>query len=104
VFRSASDRFWRFWINYTARSTRDQDMRQRQAQRYERQLNFWTTLVEDGIKEGVFRADLDSRRAAERLLLIAHGLIVRQILSPDPATRERAREVLEEELAAMSRS
>ncbi|MGE0629765.1 MAG: TetR family transcriptional regulator C-terminal domain-containing protein, partial [Hyphomicrobiaceae bacterium] len=101
VFRTSSDRFWRFWINYTARSTRDEDMRRRQAERFERQRSFWAKLIADGIEQGIFRPDLDSEMEAERLLLIAHGLIVRQILSPDPTTRDLARRILDKEINAL---
>src|SRR5258708_27022174 len=49
VFRTARDRFCRFWINYTAHSTRDDDIRAHQNTRYERQRKFWGELLRDGI-------------------------------------------------------
>ncbi|HEY0800082.1 MAG TPA: TetR/AcrR family transcriptional regulator [Steroidobacteraceae bacterium] len=94
VFRSARDRFWRFWINYTAHSTRDEEMRQHQNDRYERQLKFWGDLLRDAIAAGEVDPDVDPRSAANELLLIAQGLVVRQIQSPTPAIREEASTIL----------
>jgi len=39
---------------------------------------------------------LTRKRAANELLLIAHGLVLRQLQSPTPANREEAREILSE--------
>lgn len=100
VFESSSNRFWRFWINYTALSTRDEEMRVRQEKRYERQQEFWAQLLEDGKAEGKIRADLDCQRASGRLLALGHGLIVRQILSPTPTVRKECKKIIEEELSA----
>jgi AcrR family transcriptional regulator len=96
VFRSSRDRFWRFWINYTAHSTRDEEMREHQNKRYERQRKFWGELLRDGIAAGEVDPDVDPERAANELLLIAHGLVVRQLQSPTPANRDEAREILGE--------
>jgi AcrR family transcriptional regulator len=96
VFRSSRDRFWRFWINYTAHSTRDEEMRQHQNTRYERQRKFWGELLRDGIAAGEVDPDVDPEREANDLLLIAHGLVLRQLQSPTPANREEAGEILSE--------
>jgi AcrR family transcriptional regulator len=96
VFRSSRDRFWRFWINYTAHSTRDEEMRQHQNTRYERQRKFWSELLHDGIATGEVDPDVDPEREANDLLLIAHGLVLRQLQSPTPANREEAGEILSE--------
>jgi AcrR family transcriptional regulator len=96
VFRSSRDRFWRFWINYTAHSTRDEEMRQHQNTRYERQRKFWGELLRDGIAAGEVDPDVDPEREANDLLLIAHGLVLRQLQSPTPASREEAGEILRE--------
>jgi AcrR family transcriptional regulator len=96
VFRSPRDRFWRFWINYTAHSTRDEEMREHQNTRYERQRKFWGELLRDGIAAGEVDPDVDPERAANELLLIAHGLVLRQLQSPTPTNRDEAREILTE--------
>lgn len=94
VFRSANDRFWRFWINYLAQSTRDETMRVHQNERYQRQARFWAKLIRDGVTAGELRSDIDPDVMAERLLLTAHGLIVVQLQSPTPETREHVRDIL----------
>jgi AcrR family transcriptional regulator len=96
VFRSPRDRFWRFWINYTAHSTRDDEMREHQNTRYERQRKFWGELLHDGIAAGEVDPEIDPEREANDLLLIAHGLVLRQLQSPTPANSEEAREILTE--------
>jgi AcrR family transcriptional regulator len=96
VFRSAKDRFWRFWINYTAHSTRDEEMRQHQNVRYERQLRFWRDLLRASIEAGEVDPEIDPNAAANELLLIAQGLVIRQIQSPAPTTRDEARAILTE--------
>jgi TetR/AcrR family transcriptional repressor of bet genes len=102
VFRSANDRFWRFWINYTAQGTRDDEMRRHQNDRYRRQLRFWATLLRDGVAAGELRPDIDPATTADRLLLTAHGLVIRQVLSPTQEMREHAREVLDEFFADLA--
>jgi AcrR family transcriptional regulator len=102
VFRSSRDRFWRFWINYTAHSTRDEEMRQHQNDRYERQLEFWGDLLRDGIAAGEVDPSVDPKSAANELLLIAQGLVVRQIQSPTAAIREEAKAILGERFALLA--
>ena len=94
VCRWAKDRFWRFWINYLAFSTRDEEMLAHQKNRFERQERFWKKLIVDGIESGEFRKDLDAGREATHLLSLAHGLLTRQLIVPDQDTRTYARETL----------
>jgi AcrR family transcriptional regulator len=89
---SESHRWWRFWVNYLALSTRDRAMQQEQSVRYERQLRFWTRLVEDGMGAGEFKAGLDAEATARDLLVRAHGLVALQLMKPDAAMRRYARE------------
>lgn len=103
VFRSPRDRFWRFWINYTAHSSRDEEMRQQQNLRYERQLNFWTDLLQAGIVAGEVDPSINPGETANQLLLTAHGLVIRQIQSPSLATREEARAILKAIFAGLVR-
>jgi AcrR family transcriptional regulator len=102
VFRSSRDRFWRFWINYTAHSTRDEGMRQHQNVRYERQVRFWRDLLRDAIATGEVDPEIDPKAAANELLLIAQGLVIRQIQSPTATTRDEARAILAERFERMA--
>ena len=101
VFRSARDRFWLFWVDYTAHGSRDEEMRQHQQLRYERQHRFWSSLIRDGVAAGELKTDLEPAAAAEDLLLVAHGLVVRQIQSPTPEMRAHARNKLDSLLGAL---
>jgi AcrR family transcriptional regulator len=102
AFRSRNDRFWCFWANFTARSTRDEEMRERQGKRYARQQEFWERLLRDGIEEGTVAPNTDCAVEAERLMVFAYGLVVRQIMDPSVATRERCKELIEMELDRLS--
>ena len=102
VLRAPRDRFWRFWINYTAHGTRDDEMRRHQNDRYERQLKFWGSLVRDGITAGEVDPNIDPDSAANELLLIAQGLVLRQLQLPTQATRDEARTILSEQFDLLS--
>ncbi len=91
TLKSPSDRWWRFWINYLALSTRDAAMQREQRVRFERQLAFWTRLVEDGMRAGELKAGLDAVATARALLVQAHGLVTLQLMTPDAASRKYAR-------------
>jgi AcrR family transcriptional regulator len=92
VLRATSDRWWRFWINYLAYSTRDAEMQAHQAVRYERQRGFWANLISDGIRKGEFRPDLDPHATAQNLLIATHGLVTLQFMNADAETRSFARD------------
>jgi AcrR family transcriptional regulator len=96
IFRSSNDRFWRFWVNYAAAGTRNTELRKHQNRRFEKQLAFWTELIESAIKAGELPADLDAQRASENLLIFAHGLVMRQILRADAENRDHCEKLLEE--------
>jgi AcrR family transcriptional regulator len=102
VMRGPKDRFWLFWINYLAMSTRDDDMQAHQRVRYARQERFWAKLISDGIDAGEFRADLNPHKEAEALTVLAHGLLVRQLMTRDPETRGKAERMLSDELQRLS--
>ncbi|HYD57101.1 MAG TPA: TetR family transcriptional regulator C-terminal domain-containing protein [Burkholderiales bacterium] len=100
---ATGNRWWRFWINYLALSTRDPDMQQEQSRRYERQLRFWTRLVQDGIAAGEFRRQPDAEATARRLLTQAHGLVVLQLIQPGASMRKHARAEIEALVAGLRR-
>lgn len=92
VLRANSDRWWRFWINYLAYSTRDETMQEHQSVRYDSQLRFWSRLIADGIAKGELRDDLEPLETARQLLITTHGLVTLQLMKPDAATRAYARD------------
>ncbi len=101
VMQGVHDRWWLFWINYLALGSRNKGMQAEQRRRYERQRRFWRKLLEDGIAAGEFRGGLDAGKAAEQLLIAAHGAVTLQLLNPVAATRALARRHLAEALAAL---
>jgi AcrR family transcriptional regulator len=103
IFRSPRDRFWLFWINYTAQSTRDDEMRRRQNDRYEKQRKFWRELLKAGVAAGELDPAVDPEKTADELLMMGHALVLRQIQSPTPATRELARALLDAKFAEITR-
>jgi AcrR family transcriptional regulator len=103
IFRSPRERFWLFWVNYLAHSTRDEEMRRRQNERYEKQRKFWVELLKAGMKAGEVDPDVDPQKTADDLLLTAHALVLRQIQSPTPATRELAKSVLDDKFSGFAR-
>jgi AcrR family transcriptional regulator len=101
---SGSNRWWRFWINYLALSTRDRAMQQEQEIRYERQLRFWTRLVEDGVEAGEFEPQPDAEATARELLVRAHGLVALQLIKPAASMRSYAREQIERLIDGLKRA
>jgi AcrR family transcriptional regulator len=101
ALRTRSDRWWRFWINYLAASTREEQLQRHQGRRFERQLDFWTRLIEEGIEAGEMRADLDPRSTARDLLINAHGLLTLQFVKPDAEMRNLALERINSDLARL---
>lgn len=88
--RTRDNRWWRFWINYLAASTRDEELQHHQKRRFERQLDFWTQLIEEGITAGEMLADMNPRDTARDLLINVHGLLTLQLVKPDSEMRSFA--------------
>lgn len=103
VMGSTSHRWWRFWINYLALSTRDPAMQLEQTRRYERQLAFWTKLLEDGVAAGELAPQADPAATARQLLAQAYGLVVLQLIRPGAEMRRHARAEIETLVAALRR-
>jgi AcrR family transcriptional regulator len=103
VCRTPKDRFWRFWINYLAASTRHEEMSIHQKKRYERQEHFWAKLIRDAIQAGEFHVLVDPRQEAAQLLSLAHGLLVRQLVIPHAEVRAEARALLSSRLDSFQR-
>lgn len=101
ILRAKTDRWWFFWVNYLAYSTRNAKMQIRQSERYDKQLRFWARLVADGQEKGEFRADLDPVETAKGLLTAAHGLVVLQLVRSDAGTRVYARERISHAIDAL---
>jgi AcrR family transcriptional regulator len=104
IFRSSTDRFWRFWVNYAAAGTRNTEMRKHQNMRFEHQQKTWARLVENAIDAGELPSFLDARIASEQLLIFVHGLVMRQILQPDAQNRLHCEKLLEKYFETLEQS
>lgn len=94
VCRPGGDRFWRFWINYLAASMRDPEMLTHQQQRCQRQGRFWAKLIRDGITAGEFAERHDPEQMADELVVLAHGLLIQQLIDPGRKARDNAKNAL----------
>jgi len=94
--------WWRFWVEVTAQSARDADLRERQRARMEAQRREVEELVALGVQRGELRVELDAVLIAEPLLALAYGLAVQQLISPDAATVRRASDALEGSIREIS--
>jgi AcrR family transcriptional regulator len=92
VLRGDKDRWWQFWANCLAFSTRNDEMHKNQRERFDRQLKFWSRLIADGIEHGELREGLDPEGTARDLLIIVHGLVSLQLIKRDTETRVLAQE------------
>jgi AcrR family transcriptional regulator len=92
ALKAGSNRWWRFWINYLAASTREEELQAHQEVRFDKQLLFWSSLVAEGVRQGEFEKSLDPEDSARDLLVTVHGLLAVQFMKPDAKTRTYARE------------
>jgi len=96
ILHEPNDRFWRFWMNYTVSGSRDPELRRHQRTWSRKQMSFWAKLMRDAIQAGELPPDLDDADAAEQLWIFTHGLMIRQILQPDPKSQAHCRKLLEQ--------
>jgi AcrR family transcriptional regulator len=104
ALKVSSSRWWRFWINYLAASTRSEEMQAHQETRFDKQLLFWTSLVAEGVKKGEFKKGLAPEEAARELLILVHGLLSVQFMKPDAKMRTFARDRILQAIDAMMKT
>jgi AcrR family transcriptional regulator len=92
--QSSSNRWWRFWVNYVAMSTRDDEIRTTQEQRFDKQRRFWIKLVEEGKRVGEIRPETPVEETVDRMLVEVHGHIVLQMLKSSAKMRASARDAI----------
>ncbi|VTU36040.1 transcriptional regulator BetI [Variovorax sp. PBS-H4] len=102
ILRGDKDRWWQFWVNCLAFSTRNEDMHDTQRQRFDRQHRFWSQLIADGIQRGELRKGLNAEEAARELLVMVHGLVSLQLIKRDAETRAFARQRISEAVDALA--
>ncbi len=88
--------WWQFWVEVAAQSARDEELRRHERARQTAQRRHVEEVIEEGIRRGEVRADLDAATAAEPLIALATGLAILQLTAPDEVTVRRASETLED--------
>ena len=87
--------WWQFWAEVAAQSARDEELRRHERARQTAQRRRVEDLIDEAIRRGEARADVDAAAAAEPLLALATGLAILQLTAPDEATVRRASDTLE---------
>ena len=88
--------WWQFWVEVAAQSARDEELRRHERTRQTAQRRQIEELIEEAIRAGEIRADVDAIAAAEPLLALATGLAILQLTASDEATVRRAFDTLED--------
>ena len=94
ILHEPNDRFWRFWMNYTVYGSRNAELRRHQNHWFQKKNSFWARLVQEAARCGELSAELDPIGTAEQLSIFTHGLMVRQILQPQPKSQAHCRKLL----------
>jgi AcrR family transcriptional regulator len=95
ALQSPGERWWRFWVNYVAMSTRDTEIQATQAKRFDKQRRFWIKLLAQGQELGEIRSDIPIEETVDRMLVEVHGHVILQLVKPSPKMRTNAREAIE---------
>jgi TetR/AcrR family transcriptional repressor of bet genes len=94
ILHEPNDRFWRFWMNYTVYGSRNAELRRHQNHWFQKQHSFWAKLIQEAARCGELSTELDPIDTAEQLLIFTHGLMIRQILQPEPKSQAHCRKLL----------
>jgi TetR/AcrR family transcriptional regulator, transcriptional repressor of bet genes len=103
IFRSSTDRFWRFWVNCAAAGTRNTELRKHQNRRFEKQQVLWAKLVQESVGAGELPSFPNAQTISEQLMIFTHGLVMRQILQPGNENRLNCEKLLEGYFEALER-
>jgi AcrR family transcriptional regulator len=95
ALQSPKERWWRFWVNYVAMSTRDAEIQATQAKRFDKQRRFWIKLVNEGKERGEIRADIPVEETVDRMLVEVHGHVILQLVKPSPKMRTNAHDAID---------
>jgi AcrR family transcriptional regulator len=101
ILRGDKDRWWQFWVNCLAFSTRNEEMHDNQLERFDRQHRFWADLIRGGIQCGELQRGLDAEDAARELLIMVHGLVSLQLIKRDSQTRQFAQQRISKAIDAL---
>jgi hypothetical protein len=81
-------------MNYTVYGFRNAELRRHQDHWFRKKNSFWAKLVQEAARCGELSTELDPIDTAEQLSIFTHGLMVRQILQPEPKSQAHCRKLL----------
>ena len=84
--------WWRFWLAITSHSQSDAEVAERLLLQHQSIVERWRGCLEQGMREGELRPDLNADAEAGRLAAYAHGLAITQLIDPS-STRWAAAEL-----------
>jgi TetR/AcrR family transcriptional regulator, transcriptional repressor of bet genes len=94
ILHEPNDCFWRFWMSYAVYGSRNAELRRHQNHWFRKKNSVWAKLVQEAARCGELSTGLDPIDTAEQLSIFTHGLMVRQILQPEPKTQGTATKLL----------
>ncbi|HVR58449.1 MAG TPA: TetR/AcrR family transcriptional regulator [Pseudolabrys sp.] len=94
ALQSPNSRWWGFWINCVAMSTRNPEIQAQQAKRFDRQREFWIKLIDEGKAAQEVRADSPTEETVDQMLVEVHGLMMLQMVKPTSKMRTTARKAI----------
>jgi AcrR family transcriptional regulator len=89
---------WPIWLEFWAISFREPELRDESAALYDEWVAAFHTAVTDGIEAGAFKPRVSAQDVADRLVAQIDGLAVRTLLSHSSIPRQRAIDLLVEQL------
>jgi AcrR family transcriptional regulator len=70
--------WWQFWLAVTSHAQGDEELGEWLAEQHRSVVGRWAGCLERGVRQGVFRPEIDPQAEASRLAAYAHGLAVSQ--------------------------
>ena len=90
--------WWRFYCAVVAHAAKDRRVARRLAETRRALVQFFAAAIERGIERGEVRSGRSATEIAERLVTVAHGAALSQLVDPSPASVRVAERLLATEL------
>jgi AcrR family transcriptional regulator len=94
ALEAPGNRWWRFWVNYLAMSTRNPEIQATQTKRFDKQRRFWIKLLQEAKAAREIRQELNIDETVDQMLVEVHGHVVLQLVKPTARTRTNARDAI----------
>lgn len=94
--------WWRFWCAMNAYAAKDSSVAKRLRENQRALVDFFARLIASGVERGELARKLDPKREAERLVALAHGLALSQLIDPRRALADESEALLEAEIRRLA--